>query len=182
MKLKQPCQNIVEWNAFLELVGNYFKRRNIERPVIVELGIARNYQKRHYEQFMNAIHIGVDQKDMSDVAGENCTPDIMGDVLAIETFQALQERLGGREIDLLYIDLDCGYEPNASAYKKYAPLAKHIVAIHSIEVTNSGVQKLWQEILEEPSVSCKITIFSKLPETHDDYITRMGTGLIIKNE
>ncbi|GAG26087.1 unnamed protein product, partial [marine sediment metagenome] len=53
-------QSIPEWRAFLEYVYGYFRARDIKRPVVLEIGSEDNYQRRFYEELLDAEYIGID--------------------------------------------------------------------------------------------------------------------------
>ena len=129
MKESDPglCQWVSEWRTFLEFVDGYFWNREILNPVVVEIGIASNCQKPFYNQFLNAEHIGIDINP--EAPGH---PDILGNSRDPETIEKLAVILAGRAIDLLFIDGDHAYEFIRRDYEIYAPLTKHIIAIHDI--------------------------------------------------
>ena len=69
--MKQPpAQHPGEWRAFLEICESYLRKHKIKNPVVVELGVYENKQKRFYEQFLGAEHIGIDKRS------KRCTPEI----------------------------------------------------------------------------------------------------------
>ena len=69
-----PTQQKSEWRMFLEICEAYLNKHNITHPIVVELGVGRNRQKKMWETIFGAEHIGMDK---SNRRGE---PDILGDV------------------------------------------------------------------------------------------------------
>lgn len=162
------CQWISEWRCFLEFADAYFKSRNISNPVVVEIGIASNSQKPFYRELLNAEHIGID------INYEEGHPDIAGDSRDPETRKKLETLLAGRPIDLLFIDGDHTYEVVKSDYEVYAPLTKHIVAIHDIRTpsTPNGVKRFWDELTANEKMNTMMEIRN---------YGRPGIGLILKD-
>jgi len=161
-----------EWQAFLEFVETYFRNRNIKNPVVVELGVAYNSQKRFYEEFLGAEHIGVDNSARRD-------PDILGDTHSEETLNKLKERLGGRAINLLFIDAGHLYEDVKRDYEMYEPLVENIIAIHDVlhsepvaGIEEVQVRILWNEIMKNRKRYLKVLFSLK-----NSY---MGIGIVIK--
>jgi len=184
MKIAQGClgQSTQEWRCFLEFAGNYFRTREIPRPIVVEIGVMNNAQKPFYTELLNAEHIGIDVNYWS--PGH---PDIHGDSQDPETFAQLQGRLAGRPIDLLFIDGDHSYAGVKSDYETYGPLTKHMIVLHDISGGIIGthglddVGRLWKEIAETDTGNLLLTIrhYNSLKAG----ITagyQMGIGLIIK--
>lgn len=167
------CQNKLEWRAYMEFIDAYFRNRGIERPVIVELGIERGGQKKYYCELLDAQHIGID------IGAQYYTPDILGDAFSAETIARLQERLAGRPINLLFLDVD-SRESNEALYRLYEPMVENIIAMHSIAVPKSIAETNWRKLCDERDGYMKITIQAMLPEGHQNYITNMGIGLVIK--
>jgi hypothetical protein len=166
-----PSQQREEWRGFLEFVGAYFSNRGIVKPIVVEIGIEKNRQKLFYEGILNAEHIGIDiHKDLN--------PDIAGDSHNAGTVMLLEERLKGRQIDLLFIDASHLYESVKEDYRLYEPLTRHIVAFHDAMTVNKQnpstveVKRLWGEIMRDERRYLKV-LFSFKPDW-------MGIGLIIK--
>lgn len=143
---ERPSQQIPEWRSFLEICEVYLKTHNIKNPVVVELGVYYNQQKKFYEQLLNAYHIGID------VGLRRSTPDIHGNTHDSETLKKLKDKLAGRPINILFIDADHSYESVKKDYKIYAPLCTDIVALHDIETyryknrRNREVWKFWDEL------------------------------------
>lgn len=139
MKRGRLEQQMDEYRAYFEFVCSYFAAREIARPMVVELGVWQQVQRRFYEKFMGADYLAI---DISDVKSK---PDILGDSRDVRTKEALIEKLAGRPIDLLFIDGDHSYPTVKSDWQMYGPLAKHIVAFHDID-GQEGVRRLWHEI------------------------------------
>lgn len=173
------CQNWKEWRTFLEISDSYFKNRDIKNPIIVELGIENGGQKTYYKELINGEHIGIDWED------KKSKPDILGNVLDQSTVNKLMNKLAGRDINLLFIDLWVQME-NYSIFKQcyeiYGKLTTHIIAFHSIHCSHSAPEKLWQETHERQSPDIKISIFNQYPKDHKFHVTRMGIGMILKDQ
>lgn len=167
------CQNKLEWRAYLEFISAYFWNRNIRKPLIVEIGIERGGQQIYYETFLDAQYVGIDISD------KYCIPSILADAFDTGTVKILNEMTAGRDINLIYIDID-SRETARKAYGLYASLAKNIIAVHSIFVKDSMAAAFWRELQDARDSHTKIGIRSLLPEGHPNYITPMGIGLVVK--
>lgn len=143
-----PNQQPSEWLMFLEICSTYLEKHEIGKPVVVELGLFRNMQKKFYERLFNAEHIGVN------INGKHCAPDIVGNTHDSKTLETLQEKLKGRRVNILFIDASHCYEDVKRDFEIYSPLCDDIVAIHDIEFgRNDGddksmVWKYWDELKE----------------------------------
>lgn len=171
------CQAWREWQAFLEFTSAYFMNRKVLRPIVVELGVENGGQKEYYKKLMNAEHIGIDREE------KRSKPDILGDVLDKATQEKLLERLSGRRINLLFIDLWVQkeeYNTLKQAYDFYGGLTVDVIAIHSIHCRGSAQEKLWTQIHERQGPETKISIFQQFPKDHIYHVTRMGIGVIVK--
>ena len=141
-----PRQHILEWRIFLEICESHFKEHRIGRPVVVELGTFKNHQKKFYEHFLGAEHIGIN------INAKHEMPDIMGDTHDPDTLNRLKKRLGKRSINLLYIDASHTYASVKEDYETLSPLCSDIVAFHDIETgryadnKNDGAWKFWEEL------------------------------------
>lgn len=127
--LLRPNQNFLEWKKYLEFVGTHLKSFDIARPLVLELGVQRGYQRAFYERFWNAEWIGVD------VDAQYVTPTVVGDTLAESTFEMVRAAMWarGREgVDVLFIDTNHTYEQAMAEYELYGPLVNHVVAFHDI--------------------------------------------------
>jgi len=143
MKEGQPMQNPWEWKLFLEFIEGYFKNRDIENPVIVELGTYQNRQKKFYEQLLSARHIGIDKNGYS---------DIQGDIHKRETLEMLKKMLNGKKINLLFIDALHFYEDAKLEYEIYGLLTKNIIVFHDIDTypkQNNRIGRFWKEISKQ---------------------------------
>jgi len=163
---KKPWQEPNEWKIFLEFCYGYFKQRGIQKPVVIELGIANNHQKQFYEELINAEHIGVD-------ISAKRMPDIVGNTHVNETVEALKMRLAGRMIDLLFIDAGHQYKDVTMDFNLYAPLTRHLIAFHDICHMRAGVEvkRFWSEIKNKRNNYIKIA-FNTVPNY-------MGIGVLI---
>lgn len=172
-----PSQEVDEWKIFLEICESYLKKHGIKNPVVVELGIYKNLQKRFYEQLLGADHIGIDARTARAV------PDIIGNTRDDETLEMLKEKLNGRPISILFIDANHWYENVKRDFEMYSPLCDDIIALHDIDFNrhrkkgaNRQVWKFWDELREAAILGrgeyagCLFVTIGK----------RMGTGMIIK--
>ena len=169
------CQNMVEWQVMLEFFQTYFSNRGIESPIVVELGVERNNQRRYFKEFQNARHIGIDWSD------KHGKPDILGDALAPETLAKLMVMLNGEKINLLMAELDLPYDNAQQSYEMYGPLTENIICFHSVCTPNGGVQMFWQGLCDRQDEYLKITMFNQYPKGHEFYRVRMGKGILVKS-
>jgi hypothetical protein len=165
-----------EWRTFLEYVSSYFQARGIDRPIVVEIGIWTGHQRAFYEQLMGAEYIGID------MAG---TPDIKGNSQDKAVLAALQKRLNGRKINLLFIDGCHTYEGVKSDYLMYGPLTEHIVVLHDVNSTIElrdkepiDVMRFWKELLVQNQDDLLMTI--QKHNIKQFYGRQMGIGVIVK--
>jgi len=170
-------QNRGEFKNFLLFVDTVFKARGIINPIVVEIGIAYNGQKRFYEELMGATHISI---DINPQGG----PDILGDSHDPETLKRLKEMLNGRSVDLLFIDGGHLFHEVKQDYQMYEPLASHLVALHDIHLVRwasdvSEVNYYWQKLVELEREKTTIT-FRKYYDCPDQKPGQMGIGLIVK--
>lgn len=178
-KLPIPVQDTHEWRAYLEFIETYFRNRNIERPVVVEIGVHGGNQKRFYEGLLGYEHIGID------IAEKYSKPDILGHSQAAETIETLKKRLDGRPINLLFIDGDHSYAGVSGDYKAYVPYVKNIIALHDIFYYPNSVAKFWNELIEAEKGKYKQDYPAYLHKTFLTFGTwhtatyRIGIGLII---
>lgn len=172
-------QEPAEWRMFMEFLYSYFKSRQVERPIVVEIGTMNDVQKFFYAGLLNARHIGID------IAGN---ADIVGRSQATSTVKALKDRLAGREIDLLFIDGDHTYASVKADYEIYGPLTKHIIALHDISHPYSAsipeeTMRLWKEIVASEKSAVLLSIRKHNAMTSGLYAGRqMGIGLVVKGE
>ncbi len=176
-----PSQNLSEWRIFLEICEMYLKEHEIKNPIAVELGIARNRQKKFYEQLLGAQHIGID------ISTKRGTPDIVGNIHDLKTFEALKTKLNSNPINILFIDANHSYEAVKKDFEMYSPLCNDIVALHDIDSQryqgNKRVEvwRFWDELKEKAS---------KRMEGYDNFLFfsiyhhgsrgNLGIGVIIK--
>jgi len=169
------AQDMTEWQIYLEIIAAYFQSRKILKPVVVEIGLMHNSQRQYYKEILGAEHIGID-------VNQNSQPDILGDSHAPETLKALEDRLEGRKIDLLFIDGNHSYRAAQMDFIIYEPLTKHIIAFHDIAATvNSEVYKLWATFYSDPRFMI-ISLnkgFEAADQTKGSYID-MGIGLLLR--
>lgn len=168
---KRPWQETFEWRSFLEFAETYFRNRGVKRPVVVELGIAKNRQKRFYEELLGARHIGIDidGRQGSDIVGDTHDVDICG---------RLEQTLAGCLIDLLFIDAGHGYDDVRHDYELYSPLVRHLVALHDVchdedSRPDVRVKGFWEEIIVNGGLPR--IVFNRTAE-------RMGIGVLIKEK
>lgn len=167
-----PNQIYYEWKTYLQFVKEYFKKRGIVRPVVVEIGTQYGRQKPHYEKFLDAVHIGIDISD-------KCSkPDILGDSHAPETMVKLKRLLGGRLINLLFIDAQHTFKDVLYEYLFYGPLVTDIVALHDIR-HEKEVGLLWKDLQEREKDNPNITFMGI--GTWGRGWCELGIGVIIKH-
>lgn len=178
-----PRQRPYEWRIFLEICESCLKGRGIEHPVVVELGTFKNRQKKFYEQFLGAEHIGIN------INAKHEEPDIMGDTHDPKTLEALKNKLGKRPINVLFIDASHTYISVKQDYEMYSPLVEDIVAFHDIETgrykddKNDGAWKFWEELrTAQYKESKRDNTYISIHQRHiKDVKTRaLGIGMIIK--
>lgn len=167
-----PNQIYYEWKTFLQFIKTYFEKRGIARPVIVEIGTQYGRQKAHYERFLDAVHIGIDISD------KLSKPDILGDSHAPETMAKLKELLGGRKINLLFIDGNHTYKDVLSELESYTSLVTDIIAIHDIR-HEQEIGKLWAYLQERKNETPSVTFLSI--GTWGRGWCELGIGIIIKH-
>lgn len=142
--LPMPEQSVGEWRTYLEFIEAYFRNREIESPIIVEIGVDTNTQKRFYEKLLGYRHIGIDRNPKTKA-------DIIGDCRTLVTVNKLKEKLGGKLANLVFIDAGHSYLGIKKDYELYSPLAKNIIVLHDVilkEYENT-VGKFWGELMEE---------------------------------
>jgi hypothetical protein len=135
---RPPGQGPFEWRMLLEFLWAFFKIRNIEHPIIIEVGIRRGAQKRFYEQLLGARHIGIDISD------KYIKPDILGNSRDIRVRNELESILGARKANLIFIDGDHTYEGAKRDYEIYGPLSDDLIIFHDIKSKRHGVRELWK--------------------------------------
>jgi len=181
----RPAQNYPEWKMYLNICYTYIQQHKIKKPIVVELGVLHNAQKRFYEQLLGAEHIGVDS------CTRRCIPEIQGLTGDASTLEALKKRLNGRPINILFIDASHRYSFVKSDFDMYHPLCENIVALHDIETgretgaAKHGVWRFW-ETLKELSFNTetiyKDYLFMSLRQCRLKLkrSPRMGIGMMIK--
>jgi len=148
---QRPSQYRPEWRMFLEICEIYLKKHKIENPIAVELGTGRNRQKKFYEQLLGVHHIGID------IFSNQDTSDILGDTHDPKTIKILKKKLGGRPVNILFIDASHYYEDVKKDFELYQPLCSDIIAFHDIEAARgkktdslmvrwAEVWKFWDEL------------------------------------
>jgi len=142
-KLAPPGQGKLEYFLFLSFAKAYLAWKGVPKPIVVEIGVRRGRQRAFYKEFLDANYIGI---DIRKVEGDDY---ILGDSGKMETVEALGVRLGGRKIDLLFIDGNHTYEAVKRDWELYSPLTSCIVAIHDILWKELGVKKFWAELCEK---------------------------------
>lgn len=170
---KRFGQDFEEFKLFLEYIGYFFLMRGVSNPLVVEIGTRRNRQKQFYEEFLNAEHIGI---DISDRYG---TPDILGDSHDKKTYLTLLKTIGGRNVDLLFIDGDHTYDGVRKDYFMYSPLVERgIIAVHDIACERKDVEVslFWSNLIQTDHRYSYMTIFNWREKD------RMGIGLQVKDK
>lgn len=166
-----------EWQAFLEFAATYFENRRVTKPLVVEIGVMHNEQRIFYKELLGADHIGID-------LNVNNSPDIIGDSAVLETLEKLKALLGGRKIDLLFIDGNHSYEGVKTDYEFYGPLVRHLIAFHDVNGftrRSKGVNPYWDELTN--SGECRTAVFhrhSKIVDLEKNLFKNMGIGVVVK--
>jgi hypothetical protein len=113
-------------------------------------------------------------------------PDVLGDSAAPSTIAKLQRALGGRMIDLLFIDGNHSYEGAKRDYEAYYPLTRHLVALHDLLCeTHADVKvgELWRE-LKRKAKDHTFVLFHR-PRGHIESAVwggqEMGIGVLVKD-
>ncbi len=182
---KSPSQKRPEWLMFLEICEIYLKKHEIKNPIVVELGIWRNRQERFYEQLLGAWHISID------ISRRRNDPDILGDTHDPKTMEALKERLGGKSINILFVDASHCYESVKKDFELYSPLCTDVVAFHDINTNRyektkkREVWRFWDELKASAYAGkeeCKDFLFLSICQHRRGVGDRgqMGIGVIIK--
>ena len=135
-----PGQGKMEFRLFLSFAKAYLAECGIVKPVVVEIGVRRGRQRRFYKELLGADYTGI---DIVPKVGDDY---ILGDSGTTETFKALAKRLGGRRIDLLFIDGNHTYDALKRDWELYRPITSCLVAIH--DILWSQVKKFWIELCE----------------------------------
>ena len=181
-KGSRPSQNYHEWLAFLEFCEAYLKKHDIRKPVVVELGIWKNAQKKFYKKLLGADHISID------ITHNRGKPNIIGDTHDPETMKKLKALLRDRPVDILFIDAGHSYEDVRQDFYDYSPLCTGIVAFHDIyngrewKCWKVGVWKFWDELKElarQGRRSYKRYLFIEFYK-HRDRKRQMGIGVMIR--
>ena len=155
----------------------YLRKHEIENPIVVEIGVGENKQKKFYEQLLGARHIGIDIR--------RGTPDILSDAHDSKTMKILKEMLGGKPINILFIDAWHYYKDVKKEYEMYSPLCTDIVAFHDVERDRhrtsgkSEVWKLWDEMKSNREYGASLFFSIYQNKGVDD--RQMGIGVLIKN-
>lgn len=183
-KKGSPSQQKAEWRTFLEICEMHLKKHEINSPIVVELGIWKNRQKRFYEKFLWSHYIGID------FTNRRATPDILGNTHNPETIEELKKRLEGKPINILFIDAGHRYEYVKKDFELYSPLCSDIIAIHDIESCRYGerkgveVWKFWDELKAEAYKGIeayKDFVFLSIYQHRDaKNKVQMGIGMILK--
>ena len=172
---KRPSQHKEEWLAYLEICDTHLKKHSIENPIVVELGVYKNMQKKFYTVLLGAEHIGIDISEKYGI------PDIKGDTHDPETLKRLKERLDGRDINILFIDACHKYYDVRKDFEIYSPLCVDIVAFHDTEIGRRGgreghqVWRFWDELKNIAYKNSERLLFSSIQRGHSP-----GIGVIIK--
>lgn len=171
--LPMPVQNFREWQVYLSLIESYFRTRKIENPLVVEIGVYTNRQKRFYEELLDYRHIGIDTWPPSHA-------DIIGNSKDSSTFNKLKEKLRGQPINLLFIDANHGYSDTKRNYELYSPLTTNIIVIHDVISYVGSTSRFWNELIVDRNPEMQdrtfITIGAWRSRTDDPDIQHGGTG------
>ena len=166
----RPSQHSGEWRMFLELCESYLEKHKIRNPIVVELGLFANTQKKFYEQFFGSEHIGID------TGRKRCVPDIQGNTHDPMTLEILKEKLAGRPVNILYIDASHTYESVKKDFEMYSPLCTDIIALHDINLgrgKTKETRQVWRFWDELKITECKNFSFTSIER-------EMGTGVMVR--
>jgi len=172
-------QDQSEWRAFLEYCEGYFRHRGI-RPLVVEIGVLHNAQRRFFIDLLGGEHIGIDNGSQS-----RERPDILGDSHDPATVKVLEDKLNGRKIDLLFIDGDHRYEAVKKDWELYSPLTSHLIALHDLLCDNEEsvqVSRFWDELKTQDTQSTFIVFHRRRSHERTGIWDghEMGIGLVVK--
>lgn len=166
-----------EWRAFLEFAWGYFKGRGVERPLVVEIGVMHNEQRRFYKELLGADHIGLD-------INANNAPDIIGDSASLETLRRLEVMLAGRQIDLLFIDGNHSAAGVRADYEMYGRLTRHLIAIHDVHSVMghvTPVNEFWAQTMpEHEHMTVVFQRHNRVVSLEENKFANMGIGVIVK--
>jgi len=175
-------QSIPEWQAFLEYVHGYFLHRDIKRPIVLEIGTEDNYQRRFYEELLDAEYIGIDSNPK--VKGEI---DILGNSRDEAVVKEVKVRLASRRIDLLFLDGDHSYAGVKEDYEIYGPLTANLIALHDIFNTKIDpnfppveTHKLWRELCKREKHYTLLSFHKQRAHERDPWV-ELGIGLVVKD-
>ena len=177
---KRLNQHLPEFAAWLLFAASHLSARGVGRPVVVEIGILDGAQRRFYEELLGAEYIGldIDPKAPAEIRGRSSDP---------RTAQALRERLGGRPIDVLFIDGLHTYEGAKADFEIYGAMTRHLVALHDIHTPKLHpgdpveVYRLWAEILEGNRTDTIVEIRHHNPRRPEEFNGRpLGIGVLVK--
>ncbi|MCJ7617585.1 MAG: class I SAM-dependent methyltransferase [Desulfobacterales bacterium] len=186
MKRKSgPRVRKFEWRVFLEFCERYLEDYEIEKPVVVELGIFKGRQRKFYERLFDAEYIGIDILD------RYLDPEIQGDTHDVKTLNKLKKILNGRAIDILFIDASHTYESVKKDFEMYSPLCTGVVGFHDIESGRYsdqeifGAYRFWEELKNRryPETNAHENyVFSSVSYAHfEEKIRRtLGIGIMLK--
>ena len=166
-----PDQNPAEWREYLLFIERYFyMHEEVKKPVVVEIGVRKNRQKKFYNQLLEFDHIGIDisPKRYADITGNSHDHEVR---------RALKRRLKKRKINILFIDGDHSFSGCLQDYEEYSLLTEHLIVFHDIFCIREDVQvsKVWEEVRKDYNDE-KILEFYH-PE-HDIDSSGMGIGII----
>jgi len=157
-------QDLYEWKTFLEFCESHLEKHEIKNPIVVEIGIWRGGQKRFYEELLGAQHIGID-------SSRRTRPDIHGNSYDPSTLEKLKTKLGGKPINILFIDASHWYKDVKKDFEMYSPLCDGIIAFHDINFgryrgqrANREVWKFWDEL--KAGLSMKDFSFDSIEKEH----------------
>lgn len=181
---RRPSQHMPEWKIFLEICEMYLKKHKIENPVVVELGIWKNSQKKFYEQLLGAYHIGID------LNARKSPPDVLGNTHDPKTLRKLLQMLNGKPINILFIDAGHSYKSVKKDFEMYSPYCSNLIVLHDIEHyrhrdrASHKVHVFWDELKEkayEGPEEFRNFLFIAINQCHFVKQNRgLGIGIIIK--
>lgn len=204
-KIHEPSQHYDEYFQYLDWLSSYLKHNNVEKPVVVEIGIRFGQQSWHYIEQLDAEYIGMDIRLKNYSIPNAVIPGyddkvrlhpeaqfIQGNSILKETKEKLIKLLNGRKIDVLFIDSLHTEEHAKKEWQLYSPLVENIVAFHDINIKGKkNVASLWASMVNQkfPCVEFKgrgvIEVYPEFKSTKGNpkyYLSSPGIGCILMRE